>query len=242
MSLRKSAALFAAALGLLMTTTTADAAFSLRIDDGVNPVVQIDDGGVGDDDGLVNGEIDAAGIFGDFDLDVEFVESNAPGGSISILTNLVKLERIDDLGTGLLILTASATDYVSNLVDNVLNSDVTTNTIVGDVSVVFQSWADPGNTQFETGVGTTTTGPQGPLTVLATDEKSTEFDDPDKTFSLTNELRITASYDSNSNRTGQAQVTVDTNVNPVPEPGTMALLALGGVGLAGARWRRRKAT
>ncbi|MGC1273678.1 MAG: PEP-CTERM sorting domain-containing protein [Planctomycetaceae bacterium] len=246
MSLRKTAALFAAALGFLITTTTADAAFTLEIRVNGGLVATVSDGGAGDlsaaGDGFIIVNEAASGlVIPDFNLIIDTAISNSPGGALSILTNTVNVLRTG-AGSSTIELFLSAQDYVSPLLTNVLNSDITVNrALVGGEVVEFQSWADPANALFGIGAGTTTTGPQVlDNLALATDHADALFllpgPQPDS-FSITNRMRITLE-DNNA----LVLSTADTNVNPVPEPGTMALLALGGVGLAGARWRRRKAT
>jgi len=246
MSLRKTAALFAAALGIFATGTSADAAFTLEIRVDNVLVGTVTDGGAGDlsaaGDGVIIVNEAASGlVIPNFNLIIDTAISNSPGGALSILTNTINVMRTS-VGASTIELLLSAQDYVSPLLANVLNSDITVNrALVGGELVEFQTWADPANALFGIGGGTTTTGPQVLNNLgLAADHADVLFNLPGPqpdSFSITNRMRIT--LDTNN---ALVLNTADSNVTPVPEPGTLGLLAMGGVGLAGARWRRKKST
>jgi len=226
----------------MVLTSSADAAF--RVEIYVDGVLQagVDDGGPGD----LNPAVDAISIIdgadgvsvGNFALIIDTAISNAVSGigaPIATLTNTVN--AISQVGGSLLEVLVSATNYpFPGTADSILNSSLTNNLAVsGGGTVEFQSWADAGNALF--GLGTTTGLQTLDAAVVAVDvAPPAAFSDPALPFSLTN---LTAIRLNNAGST--LLVTGATTVSPVPEPGSIALLAMGGASLFGYGWRRRKA-
>lgn len=252
MSLRFAFAGFVAALGVLVSGSSADAAFKLSISADGGPATVITDGGAGDLFAGVPNQIVFAGAVGNFFVSFDSALTNAPGvGPIAQLLNNVTVNRIGGTGTGTLTILATATGFTSPVgpLLTLSNSGSGTfgpgGTTAGNNATV-QGFADPANAEFGQTVASasesgTVPGSAPPSfgfgTGVADSQAFVGSADP---FSITNMIMVTLSEGRVFSASVVTQVEGEPDFGPVPEPGTMALLALGGLGFVGRAVRRRR--
>lgn len=253
MSFKRIAAAFAAACGLTLIASPADAAFRLRITSGAT-VVDVFDEGVGDDATGDTTKIVFDGVVGDYQVEIDTAITNQPDGTglVARLTNNVVVERLTAGASDTIEFLLTATGYNFPGAPDTLTSNVTalasdTDAPAGDGaagSLDAQSWLGRDNLEFEMDV---TTGPQtiGPPLPPAGLDSATPVGFPPLTdlYSLTNRLILDID-DIGGQVTGDIVTEVTGrggNPGPIiPEPSSIALLSLGGLGLAGRVIRRRR--
>lgn len=258
MSFRKLAAALLVVAGSAIYTSSAQAAFTLEfVVDGVSQGM-VTDGGAGDLLPGTAGQIlysEGASPFSVAGFLVEVTSSitnvNGPAGAVAHLITNIQVTRDHD-GTGIdektLEVIAIVTDFAfpdvnAYLVESKFSGTATLSTISTAASATFESFFDDDNNPAN-GFGTPTplmTADSSSVSATGTwggpafaNSVSLSGDVP---FALINRTTFNLTNDG-----AKVQSTGVTEASAVPEPGTMALLALGGLGLAGARMRRRKAT
>jgi hypothetical protein len=239
--------LAAAALAALALAPSANAAFLLSITEpGGGPGIEIEDGMLGDTDGVINGSITAnVGLVNPslmfFQFDAGFgAKSNRLAGTpgsldVATLNQNGTVVRNGLGGVQTLIIEATDTDFeFPGPNPKFMNSAATgqyTDTLDSDTQT-FQSFFD--ETNMEYGMSQ-----MGPLQVLDTPGGLGPFNDKDEVFgivvtddatdgySLTNVTEISLAADTGGSVQPTVQFTGATTVTAVPEPSALALALLG---------------
>jgi len=242
MSLRRAFLPVLSVLAIMASSARAD--FNIFVVYGPDPTtdfVRLVDGGFGDIDGVVNGSITGdttlveSAVGGDFRFSAIGGTSDAPGtGGTAFLTQTYQVS-----GTGSLRIIASANDYnLPNATSLSVRSAGTSNFGGTGGSVTYVSRVDDSN-------AAPSSSPIGAPTSVLTfalpgvDAQFTVATIPvSGSFALNNESNFTLAGGS-LQFTGRTDV-IGAGPRGVPEPASMAMLTLGGLGILGAA-RRRKA-
>ena len=227
--------IMAFAIGVLVAGP-AQAAFILQLNDTINPVVSIADGGIGDVN-PVKGVITFVGPIGAW---VVNVTTGVSKPAIGVPGSWQKLDLNSvNTGKGKLIMTLTDTDYKVPLAGSPPKfieemSIGGTVAVCGDpqMGLIYDKWYDPKNQEFGKSIHVGTLGPYGPGAFSGTHSTVVGAVNP---FSLTIRVEINHLEDFNATSFNAANI-----VKPIPEPGTLLLLGSGLVGLAGYARRRRK--
>jgi|ERR1017187_796648 hypothetical protein len=192
----------------------ANATANLTIYDGVNPLISINDNGLGDLN-AASGELTVSTNVGVWSLSIS---SGATKPALGSATNPVMDIVVQASSTAAGSLRYVFSDNGFGPASGTLNATVSGHVISGAASTVdYSVYGDPGNV---VGVLTTllTTTVTIPLPVLTSNSGPLALSTP---FSLSEVVQLTAS--------GASAVSVDAslNVTPIPEPGTAGLTFLG---------------
>lgn len=227
------------ALGLLFLLQPAqsNAAFILKLDDGVNPArVIYDDVAVPppgtNPDGLPGtpGALMFSGTYGNYSLVVSVGGSKPAQGTAAAPHLTLTTFVISGPSAGTLTLSLTDTDFTPIPPYFVSATGGTAN---GSVQV--STFADFTNAEFGTGTPLSSFGPFGPP-VFSDDEQVNKSGNTPYSLTIVTAITHTTA--------GTTQVTseiVSGDVVEAPEPTTWALAGLGFVGLTAWGWRRRQA-
>lgn len=229
---------FASSARADLTLTVDATAFTFTaVDGGANDLDLAVDGFITVDLTALNAALAGANTGLSFDSLGADTNSFNPGDATLNTSGLVRFDG--PLGDGLVTVTASSDNYPAvpgGL--GTLSSSASDTFGTPGAARTFTSTVDPGNVLFFTGAGSTSSlpllfaGTNTSTSGAAADVTNIALPGP---FSLTNTTNIALSgFGSTDDFTGR------TTIRPVPEPGSVALLLMGGAGLA-YRLRRRRA-
>ena len=219
--------IFALLIGLF--AVQANAAMVLSLDDGVNAIVYVTDGGVGDTDGVVNGIISYSGGIGSWTTNITTAISKPVLGS-SAEAKVDVGSLLVTGGAGTLVIELTDTDFsLPTLPSAVLISEMSANT--GGTVQLTQIW-DPDNSEFAaTNSLNDVVATNSTLGPGAISETKTESISP-----LTNPFSITEVITVKHTAAGQL-TSLDCSSTVVPVPGAI-LLGLLGLSAAGIKMRK----
>lgn len=221
-SIKTLAGLTSAVLVLAVSPQQAEAALVLELESGASSVSVIDNG-VGDLD-LTVGSVTFNGSVGDFDVNVSTGTSKPVIGSASNPRLSLNSVNVSSASTGSIEIRVTDTDFsgpVGPGVPTLLDFGGTTNGSVG-----IDAFVDTSNTEFGTA---TSAGSIAPIATTPFDDTDSELVSLTAPFSAT--LVAVVTHDN------AGDVTSFNGQLYVPEPGSLALIAIG-AGMVAYRRRR----
>ena len=234
-----------AAIAILGWAPSADAGFQVTLKAGVSSKT-ISDGGAGDADGVVNGEIGVVSeTVGGYTFKFTLTTSNTPGGGIAFVNQ--GTNEITGSGATTIEIVASANDFtapvtppdllaISGVTAQFLSTTVNGNT--ADIS--YSAYVDTANALSISGVGTVI-GSGGPTTITAPGG-NVNLSDSELITSLSAKYALNLVLTAVLNNGGTNRIDLDgtLEITPTPAPAGLVLAIAGLPILGGFGWLRRR--